>query len=203
MSKVLHSICGRYTLPKQMQEVRIVRQNYDLGGRLTAPEDLVDRVISTEAVHAGEGVVKDNDLACSICILLKLGKEKGKGQSAPVTATKRVLETRSIDWRVWVSQIDRVLIDKNLIARTRWPAAVGVGRCGDPEARVDPFEVPIDPLAILNDDLVGMGVAFDFKWRRVSELFGVCFGIIWRTTRQFVPITRLSRAASTTSTETW
>jgi hypothetical protein len=47
------------------------------------------------------------------------------------------------------------------------------------------------------------GVALDFKWRRVSELFGVCFGIIWRTTRQFVPITRLSRAASTTSTETW
>ncbi len=46
-------------------------------------------------------------------------------------------------------------------------------------------------------------VAFDFKWRRVSELFGVCFGIIWRTTRQFVPITRLSRAASTTSIETW
>src|ERR1700678_1935667 len=46
-------------------------------------------------------------------------------------------------------------------------------------------------------------VAFDFKWRRVSELFGVCFGTIWRTTRQFVPITRLSRAASTTSTETW
>ena len=45
-------------------------------------------------------------------------------------------------------------------------------------------------------------VAFDFKWRRVSELFGVCFGIIWRTTRQFVPITRLSRATSTTSTET-
>ena len=48
-----------------------------------------------------------------------------------------------------------------------------------------------------------IAVAFDFKWRRVSELFGVCFGIIWRTTRQFVPITRLSRAASTTSTETW
>jgi hypothetical protein len=46
-------------------------------------------------------------------------------------------------------------------------------------------------------------VAFDFKWRRVSELFGVCFWIIWRKTRQFVPITRLSRAASTTSTETW
>ena len=28
----------------------------------------------------------------------------------------------------------------------------------------------------------GKAVAFDFKWRRVSELFGVHFGIIWRTT---------------------
>jgi hypothetical protein len=58
-------------------------------------------------------------------------------------------------------------------------------------------------LGSLRTSSEGLTVAFDFKWRRVSELFGVCFGIIWRTTRQFVPITRLSRAASTTSTETW
>ena len=135
-----------------------MRQHHHLCAGLPAPVNLVNRMAAPETVHASERVVEHNDLIGSVSVLLQLGKEEGERERAPVAAAQRVLETRPVGRRRRVPEIDGVLIDDDLIARAGRASAISMRGRRNPEARIDALQIPVDPLAVLRDDMLRMGI---------------------------------------------
>src|SRR5260370_277089 len=74
-------------------------------------------MIPAKGVHAGKRIVKHNDLSCSVRILLQFCQEEGQGQGASVTRAQSISKTRPVCGGPRISEIDRVLIDEDLVVR--------------------------------------------------------------------------------------
>jgi hypothetical protein len=61
-----------------------MRKDYHLCASLSAPANLMDRMISSETVHAGEGIIENNDLLTSVWVLFQLCEEECQRQCAPI-----------------------------------------------------------------------------------------------------------------------
>ena len=64
--------------PQEVQEIRIVRKDDHLSTLLSATKNLVDRVAAAKAVHAFEGIVKNDVLVGPIGVLFELGEKEGQ-----------------------------------------------------------------------------------------------------------------------------
>jgi hypothetical protein len=127
--------------PSRVQKRRFMRKHDHLGAVFPASQDLVDRVTSPETVHARERIVEHSDLPGP-----EIRKKEGERQSAAVAGAQGVLEAGPVGGRGRIPEVDRVLIDQDLIARARRAAAVSMRRCSDPEARVYTLKISIDAL---------------------------------------------------------
>lgn len=141
-----------------MKKACVVRKHNDLCASFSASLNLVSRVIAPEAVQACEGIIENDNLDGPVRILLQLRQKEGEREGTPVARAESIPEARPVRRRPRISEINCVLIDEDLVARTWWPAPVGVRRRGDPETRVYPFQVAVNALAVLRDDLLRMSV---------------------------------------------
>ena len=98
-----------------------MREHDDLGARLPTFKNLVNRMIAAEAVHAGERIIKDDNLVRAVCVLLKLCQEKRQRERAPVSTAQRVFEAWPVCGRCSVTQFNRILVNQNLVTRARRP----------------------------------------------------------------------------------
>src|SRR5438105_924856 len=137
-----------------MQKGWLVREQDNLGAPFPAPVDLVYGVTAAEAVKTGERIIEYDHFPITASVLLKLRKEEGERERAPVPRAERVPEARPVRRRCGVTDIHGVLVDHDLVTRAWRSAPVGMSWGGDPKPCVDTLEIAVDALAISLDDLL-------------------------------------------------
>jgi hypothetical protein len=88
--------------------------------------------------------------------MLHLGEEESQGKRALVARAKRVAETRLVERRIVVAEIDRGIVDENPKAGGGNPAPIIVLGPGDAETGLEIIEQCVDCVLVSVDDLFGV-----------------------------------------------
>src|SRR5271157_3045254 len=125
-----------------------MRKHDDLCAFFPTLPYLLNCTVSPEAVLAVERVIKDHDFRCPTGIVVQLGKEKCESKSAFVASAQRISEAGPVLRGGSIAEINRGVIDENLIAGTGNASGIAVPAPGDAETSVEIVQQLIDCLLV-------------------------------------------------------
>jgi hypothetical protein len=121
-----------------------VGKNDDLKTPVRDLHDFVDGLPAAKRILTVEGVVEHhNGILCSR-IAFKMGKKKSESERRSVARAERVLEAGLVDGCLAVADVDRGIVDEQLIARGRDTTRIAVLRLGNRETGVEIGQITVD-----------------------------------------------------------
>jgi hypothetical protein len=150
------SLAGSGLVPDLFEEGCVVRQHNHLSAGARQLHDLMHRLPAPERILTVERIVEYDRLCRKHRIAFEIRDEEGQRQRRPIAGAERVLEARCVRRLFAVTDVDRRLVDDELIARSRSPAGIAVARLCDRETGVESVEEFVNAPLIRLDDALRM-----------------------------------------------